>query len=215
MSDAKKSTHIAYRCPDCGTVTFGLVGEFALGYEMLRLKCSCGNSSLVFSKTQDKKIKLSVPCALCRDSHSYVISPSVFFERDIFSFNCPYANIDTCFIGEKEKIDGLIIKNEEDLRKIIANMGGEDLSDIQPTDVDEEDSLVDPEAYDTIRFMVKSLEEEGKVDCPCHCGIYDLRYAPGGIQVFCPECGAAKFFDCRSASAAIDYVTDTDFIELT
>ena len=215
MSDVNKSTHIAYRCPECGSVVFGLVGEFALGYEMLRLKCGCGESALVFSKTQDKKIKLSVPCAICKDSHSYVISPSIFFGRDVFSFNCPYANVDTCFIGEKAKIDELLVKNEEALRALIAGMGGDELSDIQPKDVDEGDSLVDPEAYDTIRFMVKSLEEEDKVDCPCHSGLYDLRYAPGGIQVYCPDCGAAKFFDCRSVSAAIDYVTETDYIKLS
>ncbi|MBQ8381204.1 MAG: hypothetical protein IJY18_04845 [Clostridia bacterium] len=215
MSNVKKATHIAYRCPECGSAIFGLVGEFALGYEMLRLKCSCGEASLDISKTADNKLKLTVPCVLCKDTHSFVISPSIFFDRDVFSFNCPYANVDIAFIGDKEKIDGLLEENERSLRQIISNMGGEELSDIQPIDVDEEDALVDPMAYDIIRFMIKDLEAEGKVDCPCHSGSYDLRYAPGGIQVFCPECGATKFFPALSPSAAEDYVTEVTSVKLT
>ena len=72
--------------------------------------------------------------------------------------------------------------------------------------MDEDDVLPDAHVYDLIRFVVKDLEAEGKIDCPCHSGCYDLRYAPGGIQVFCPECGSTYFFPCASASAAEEYL---------
>ena len=204
---ATKHAHIAYRCPECGTVIFGLVSEFALGASMLRLKCDCGKSALDITPTRDKKIRLSVPCVLCRDNHNFVISPALFFERDIFLGGCPYSNLDVIFIGDKDKVDLAVEKNTKDLEKLIKDMEVETLEELQPEDMDEDEVLPDAQVYDLIRFVVKDLEAEGRIDCPCHSGNYDLRYAPGGIQVFCPECEATYFFSCASASAAEEYVT--------
>ena len=86
----------------------------------------------------------------------------------------------------------------------------ETLEELQPEDMDEEEILPDAQVYDLIRFVVKDLESEGLVDCPCHSGNYDLRYAPGGIQVFCPECEATYFFSCVSAAAAEEYLDITE-----
>ena len=40
-------------------------------------------------------------------------------------------------------------------------------------DMTEGEILPDPAVYDTLRFVVKDLEAEGKIDCPCHSGCYD------------------------------------------
>ena len=101
-------THVAYRCPDCGTVIYGFVGKFALSAGFLRLKCSCGKSAMDISVTYDGKVRLSVPCLFCKQNHNFVVSQSIFFERDLFLLNCPYANMDIAFIGEKEKIDSAL-----------------------------------------------------------------------------------------------------------
>ena len=208
-----KHTHIAYRCPECGTIVFGLVGEaIAHAASMLRLKCECGKSALDITPTQDKKIKLSVPCVLCRDNHNFVLSPALFFERELFTGGCPYSNLDIIFIGEKEKVDEALQKNTEALQKLIKDMEVETLEELQPEDMDEDEVLPDAQVYDLIRFVVKDLEADGKVDCPCHSGSYDLRYAPGGIQVYCTECEASHFFSCVSAAAAEDYLTVDEII---
>ena len=208
MTNKKRHTHIAYRCPECGTVIYGLVGEFALDANLMRLKCTaCEKTSLDIIPTNDKKIKLSVPCVLCKENHNYIVSPSLFFERETFLGGCPYADVDILFIGVKDKVDEAVSKNEKTLSKLIADMGAETLSDIQPMDMDEDEILPDAQVYDLIRFVVKDLESEGRVDCPCHRGNYDLRYAPGGIQVFCEDCGATYFFSAASAAAAEEYLT--------
>ena len=56
---ANLQTHIAYRCPDCGTVIYGFVGKFALSANLLRIKCSCGHSALDINITNDGKIRIS------------------------------------------------------------------------------------------------------------------------------------------------------------
>ena len=199
-------TTVAYRCPDCGTVIYGFVGQFALSAGLLRLKCSCGNSAMDISVSSDKKVRLSVPCIFCKQNHNYVVSQSIFFGRDVFLLNCPYSNMDICFIGQKEKTDEHIKRTGEELEKLLTDLEAESLKDIQPIDMDEEEVLPDPTVYDTMRFIVKELEYDGKIDCPCHSGSYDLRFCKEGIQVFCPECGASHIFDTRAEAASEEYL---------
>ena len=206
MAYVPQHNHVAYRCPECGDMIYGLVSPVMLASGMLRLKCSCGKSALDVSKTNDGKIRISAPCVYCRQNHSYVLSDSIFFERDIFLLNCPYSNMDIAFVGEKEKIDEAAVENEKALRKIITDMDGETLADIQPTDMSDEEILPDAAVYDCIRFIVKDLEAEGAVDCPCHGGSYDLRYAPDGIQVYCTDCGATYTFKCATPTMAEEYL---------
>ncbi len=206
-------THIAYRCPECGTTIYGFVGKFALSAGMLRLKCSCDKSFADISFTADEKVRISVPCLYCKQNHNYVVSQSIFFGREIFLLNCPYSNMDICFIGDKEQTDKEIQRTGEELERLLRDLESESLKDIQPIDVDEDEVLPDPTVYDAMRFLVKELEYDNKIDCPCHSGSYDLRFCKEGIQVFCPECGASHIFDTRAESASAEYL-DIDYLEL-
>ncbi len=201
-----KHTHIAYRCPDCGTLIYGLVGEFALNASMLRLKCSCGKSMLDISANRDKKLKVSIPCIICKENHSYILSPDIFFERDLFLLSCPYSGMEICFIGDRANIDAYSKENEKKIAKLLSDMGLDAIDDLQPMDMPDEEILPDASVYDLIRFTVKELEADGNIDCPCHRGTYDLRFAPGGIEVYCEDCGASYLFFCDSASAAEEYI---------
>ena len=204
---ANLQTHIAYRCPECGTLIYGFVGKFALSANLLRIKCSCGHSALDINITNDNKIRLSVPCLFCKQNHSFVVSQSIFFGRDIFLLNCPYANMDICFIGSKEKIDAEALRSGNELEKLLSDLEAESIKDMQPTDMEEDEILPDPAVYDTVRFLVKELECEGKIDCPCHSGEYDIRFSKEGIEVYCPECEARHTFHAASAAISEDYLS--------
>ena len=199
-------THVAYRCPHCGTTIYGFVGKFALKANMLRIKCSCGQSAMDITITNDDKIRLSVPCLFCAQNHNCVVSQSIFFERDLFLLGCPYSNMDICFIGEKENTDKELSRTANELERLLSDLEAENLSDIQPQDMEEDEILPDAQLYDVIRFVVKDLEAEGKVDCPCHRGSYELRFADGGIEVFCPDCNASELFTAPTLSASEDYI---------
>lgn len=211
---ANLQTHIAYRCPECGTVIYGFVGKFALSANLLRIKCSCGHSALDINITNDGKIRISAPCLFCKQNHNFVVSQSIFFERDLFLLNCPYANMDIAFIGDKEKIDSAIENANKELERLLVNLEAESVSDIQPTDLDEGDVLPDPVVYDRIHFLVTELTEEGRIDCPCHEGEYDVRFAPDGVQVYCKRCGATYTFNVDSEAASEAYVTSVDELTL-
>ena len=210
-----KQSFIAYRCPHCRYAVYGIVGEFALNAErLLKLKCTCGGGELVLQYTTDGKIRLTVPCLFCGTSHHYVVSPNVFFSGELFLLDCPYSHMDICFIGTKEQVDEAIEKSDEELNRLIQEMGMDSLSDLQSSpDVDPDQILTDAQIYDIMRFWVKELEADGAIDCPCHSGDYDLNISDDGIAVFCPVCGAEKVYPCESVNAALD-VLSTDHVYL-
>ena len=213
MAFIPKQRNIAYRCPGCGSAVIGLVGKFALHANMLRLKCSCGDEQSLDITMSDGKVRLSVPCLFCRQNHSYVVSEALFFENDRFLLNCPYSNLDIAIIGDEETVKQELERTEAELNMLMKNLEAEELSDIQPEDMPEAEILPDPAVYDTLRFVVKDLEAEGKLNCPCGKGPYDLRFTDGGMQVWCESCGATYDFSATSPTMAEEYL-DLDEIKL-
>ena len=203
-----KQRQIAYRCPECGNAVFGLIGRFAMKANLLRLKCDCDKSSaLDISYAGDGKIRLSVPCLFCKQNHSFVVSESIFFNRDKFLLNCPYSGMDIAFIGNEDVVVEELERTQKELERLLADLEAAELADIQPQDMNEDEILPDPAVYDTVRFIVKDLEAEGKVDCPCHDGTYELRFCDEGIQVYCEKCGASYTFHATSPSVTEEYLS--------
>ena len=213
MAIIPKGRNIAYRCPGCGMANVGLVGKFALHANMLRLKCTCEEeSSLDITIGSADKIRLSVPCLYCKQNHSYTISESLFFDKDRFLLNCPYSGMDIAFIGTEDSVNADLERTGEELNELMKNLEAEELSDIQPQEMSEAEILPDPAVYDTLRFVVKDLEAEGKVHCPCGDGRYDLRFIEGGLQVWCDNCGASYNFSAMTPTIAEEYLSIEEII---
>jgi hypothetical protein len=202
-----KQSYLAYRCPHCGFTIYGLVGQFALSADMIKLKCQCGGAELVINYTADKKLRLSVPCLFCGQNHNYVVSQNVFFGQELFLLSCPYTNMDICFIGDKEHVDEAVEKSEEELNKLFEEMKVESLDDLHSSeDVNPDQIISDAQVYDIVRFLVKELEADDAIDCPCHSGKYEFNVTDEGICVFCPICGAEHIFPADSVSAAEEFL---------
>ena len=203
-----KKRNIAYRCPDCGSAVIGLVGKFALSADLLRLKCTCPDAAAMdISATSDKRIRLSVPCLFCKQNHGFTVSENVFFDRELFLLNCPYSGMDIAFIGSEEEINGELARTEREIERLMASLGAEELADIQPQDMNEDEILPDPAVYDTLKFLVRDLEDDGKLTCPCGDGKYDLRFCDGGVQVYCEKCGATYTFHAMTPTIAEEYLS--------
>ena len=85
-----KQTTIAYRCPKCGAGVMSVVGLFSLSGDMVKLKCTCGESEMqAVLRREDKQIRLTVPCIFCNKPHTYNVSESLFFGKEIFLLPCP------------------------------------------------------------------------------------------------------------------------------
>ncbi len=206
-----KKTHIAYRCPSCGSGVRGLCGDFALaGGRLLRLRCPCGQSHLEVAPAGDGKLLLTVPCLLCGTAHRFRISESLFYGRDLFLLNCAYSDLDVAFIGDEERVSAALDENEGKLRTMFADAG---IAALSANTEEERPTLPDVGVLDIIRFLVRELEADGEIDCPCGNGEYDLELCPDGVRVFCQNCGGEHLFPVSSEEAAQAFLM-TDHITL-
>lgn len=203
---SKRVNHIAYRCPDCATVTVGLLGTAEMLGDLVRLKCECGKSALEVKKERDGRIFVGVPCVYCKDEHGFKLSPDILGRGDVTKLSCPFSGMDIAFIGDGEAIKPEIDRSADELSRILMAFEADDVSDIQPHEVGEAECPPDPAIYDTINFVVRDLERAGAIKCPCNSGQYDLRFTDTGMQLYCEVCGASHDFHCMSASVAEEYL---------
>lgn len=215
MNNNSKKRFITYRCPECYGATTGIVGKFASRGGMIRLKCDCDKgSSLDIEAAVGGKVKLTVPCIFCKQSHSYTVTEGLFIDRDAFRLSCPYSGMDIAFLGDEDSINEDLSRTEKEIAQLLGGLEAEDISDIQPTDMNDDEILPDPAVYDTLRFLVKDLEEEGRIKCLCDNGKYDLRFTSEGVQVYCENCGGSFDFKAMSVTMAEEYLS-LDELKLT
>ena len=129
-----RETTVGYHCPRCGLSILNKINIFSMEGNLIKMKCLCGGSELVAQSMKNGKFKLTVPCILCPNSHSYTLSSKTFFEKEIFSFTCKFTAIDICFIGRSDKVFAAIKKNEEELMKTFAAYADENGGEYEEED---------------------------------------------------------------------------------
>ncbi len=198
-----KRITVAYRCPHCGMWVTGMVGMFSLSADMLRLKCPCGESEATMVYTAEKKIRMTIPCFLCPQPHSFTVSSGMFFERGIFALPCAYSGIDICFIGAEDKVSQA---TEESDSELIELMGEEsDYSEFtKARDAASSGFLSDPQILDIVNFVIRDLDEAGEITCKCPPdeGCYYVDVIDEGIVVKCENCGACATVPVSSTITA-------------
>ncbi len=198
----KKETTVAYRCPSCGAGVMSLVGAFALSADMIRLKCSCGGSEMTILYTKDKKVRLTVPCLFCTTPHHFMVSGNMFFGRELFTFGCPYTGLDICFIGGRGAVGKALEESEKELLELLGETDPEEFTKLQ------RDPLPDPQVFDIVNFVVRDLEDDGKIDCFCTAkeppeeGDYRVSIEESSVRVICAKCGASAEFPADSIASA-------------
>ena len=200
-----KKTTVGYRCPHCGAGVISVASMLSLGADMLKLKCDCGESelSLVFSK--DGLVRLSVPCILCPNPHTFTVRKSLFFEKDLFCLPCPYSDLNLCMIGDTNLVKAELSRTELELMQIMEENGIESFAALHREDGCEE--LPDPEIRDIVMFVIKELDADGKILCRCEekpeeGGSYDVEVGADRVRVVCRNCGAERTIPTDSYLAA-------------
>lgn len=200
-----KQTTVGYRCPHCGAGVLSVVGMLSLGADMLKLKCDCGESELSLVFTKDGLVRLSVPCILCPNPHTYTVRRSLFFEKELFCLPCPYSDLNVCMIGDKNLVKAELSRTELELLQILEESGVDSFAALHKSLGEEE--LPDPEIRDIVTFVISELDEEGKILCKCEArpeeeGSYDVEIACDHVRVTCKRCGATRSIPTDSYLAA-------------
>lgn len=218
----EKRTTVAYRCPDCGGGIMTAVGLFNLSADMVKLKCTCGKSELKIVYNRDGTVRLTVPCLICSQPHTFTVNSSLFFSDELFVLPCPYSDINIAFMGEMNQVKAELARTELELLDMLEENG---ITDFSALHGDEQD-LPDPQILDIILFVIDDLDAEGKIYCRCHPDpaegkISDTDYGEGneeespsqesryeaeiteeGIKLTCRICGASTVIPTDSMLSA-------------
>ena len=194
-------TTVAYRCPECASGVKSIVGIFSLSADMLKLKCPCGDSSMTIKRTNDDKIRLSVPCLVCRRDHEFIVSRELFFKNELFELPCSLSGFSLAFIGNGDDVSEALKRSDEELLAVLKEAGAESL-DIFKEQPDSAKELPFAEVHDIVRFIVKELEEENAIRCLCSEGDYDVELFDDNVCVFCRNCGAKQYISTASLAEA-------------
>lgn len=194
----KKQTTIAYRCTKCGAGVMSVLDVFTLSAPMIKLKCDCGGSEMTIVKQNDGKIRLNVPCIICPKPHSFLVSSKVLFDKDEFFLQCPYSDINICFLGEMEHVKANLAKSEYELIKLMEENGIGDFSSFRGANEHDPDEALDSEQAQNVIFVLSELEAENKIYCKCeHTSEvdeekYGYEVHADGVLVQCRDCGAKR-----------------------
>lgn len=201
--ETKKST-VAYRCPVCGGGVMSVVDTFRLSADMVKLKCECGGSEMVMVKTGDGKVRFTVPCMLCPKPHNFTVSTNLFFDKELFVLPCPYSDLNVAMMGESNHVKAELSRTELKLLDMLEESG------VQSLDVfHSEQYLTDPQVLEIVSYMIKELDEEGKIYCGCpdgEEGDYELEMTAEGLKVSCRRCGASKTVPTNSLIQANEFL---------
>ncbi len=185
----KKAT-VAYRCPKCGKAVLGMVGIFSLSADMLKVKCECGGSEMIITTSSEGKIRLTLPCIVCPNPHTYLISKNILFSENIFIIPCSYSGIDIAFLGLPDKVSDALESQAQTLNRILEENGLDSFESLK------EDEKWDETQYsqveDVIRFMLCELDDEKKITCRCHengdIPYYNFQVLSERVRIFCECC---------------------------
>lgn len=214
----EKRTTVAYRCPDCGAGILSAVGLFNLSADMVKLKCTCGESELKIVYDRDGTVRLTVPCLICSQPHTFTVRSTLFFSDELFVLPCPYSDINICFTGEMNRVKAELARTELELLDMLEENG---ITDFSALHGDERD-LGDPQILDIVLFVIDDLDAEGKIYCRCHpdpalsdgdtaAGFgewdeeesrYEAEVTDEGIKLTCRHCGASRTIPTDSMLSA-------------
>ena len=207
-----KQSTVAYRCPACGGGVMSVVDAFRLSADMVKLKCTCGESEMTMVRTGDKKVRFTVPCMLCPKPHSFTVSENLLFDKELFTLPCPYSDINVAVMGETNHVKAELSRTELELLDLLEKSGIESFEALHG-----EQFLTDPQILEIITYMIKELDEEGKIYCKCPedtDGDYELELLKEGLKITCKRCGASKIISTSSLIEAHEFITvDSLFLE--
>ena len=198
-----KQTTVAYRCPHCGAGVMSAVNVFTLGADMVKLKCTCGRSEMTVVSGGDGKIRLTVPCLVCPKPHLFTLNASLFYGKELFTMQCPYAGeLTLAMFGEVERVKAELARTELELLDLMEKNGINNPEELREA----EEMLPDPQILDIVMFVIHDMDAEGKIYCKCepteNGRQYEAEINHNGVRVTCKKCAATRLIPTDSNLSA-------------
>lgn len=201
-----KQTTVAYRCPHCGGGVMSAVNPFLLKGSMVRLKCECGKSFLEIQPATEGKVRITAPCMICPKPHHFTVTENIFYGQELFLLPCPYTDVNICIMGEINHVKAELARTELELLDLMEEHGIDSFASLHR---EAEEVVSDPQVVEIVMYVIRDLDEEGKITCRCAKGEeheYDAELTREGVKVSCPKCGAKKVIPTDSLVQAHEFL---------
>ena len=205
-----QTTAIAYICPSCGASVIKDINIFSLSGG-LDIPCRCGEK-LQMKITPERKVHLTVPCIACPENHTTRLSSASFFNRELFTVQCPYTALDICFIGNHEKVKKALADNKKYLEETFRQQEGEEFED----DVLKEmyDRYDNPMVMNDVLLLIRDFITEHKIECDCNSmDKLAIDIARDHLKLSCAGCGKSREIRALTEND-VTYLCEIDKIEL-
>ena len=120
---------------------------------------------------------------------------------------CPYTGINVAVLGELNLVKAELARSELELLDLMEKSGVSDFSALRKAESGE---LSDPQIDEIILYVIKELDEEGKIYCKCgeheRKREYDVEMQEDGILVTCKRCGASRLIPTDSHLGAYAFL---------
>ena len=172
----KMTQSAAYICASCGKFIYRDFEIFSLTSALpYHINCTSRCKSGAVISDRGDKYSVSYVCPFCGETHEYSIKKTMFWKTDLFSFDCPFAEMSVFFIGDKKKI-------EKELQ-------------LQADELEELDELASETADASMYYIIVAVKEKylhGKI--LCHCGSQDVAMDINGdsLVIRCKSCNSEK-----------------------
>jgi len=185
----------AYRCPNCGEISFGDFSLFELsGTKGVSIQCKCGQSSLLIAPENKNNFIVAVQCIVCDETHKFSLPFQSLAKKDCTEFACPNVMVGLVFIGGTEAVHSAVVRNEHYIEEVIAACGLEHTG---------KNGVTMLKALDKIQ----SLSDEEKLYCECGSNMIDVEVREDDLILECCLCGA-------SVTLTADVIRNSDFTHL-
>lgn len=111
---------VAVRCMDCGLFHIENITLFHLyKSDAYGMNCECGKDIIKLRSRECKAFHVSIPCDICSKPHLFTFTSRQVLTEKIKILECPTSRAELAFIGNKQLVEEVVRKYENDLRELI------------------------------------------------------------------------------------------------
>lgn len=175
LQDPKRT--IGFICPSCRQAVILERSAFQLAASHSKLECPCHASCLEVELVNDK-VKLTVPCLFCEQSHTVTCSAHAFLREKTIAFSCGASGLDCCYVGENQAVYAAMRRLEETVDELEEEAGS---SGMFLNDVVMEEMLSE----------VRDIAQREGISCTCGSKEWSLKVNYSSVELICSHCGGA------------------------
>ncbi|MDI6601623.1 MAG: hypothetical protein QME46_07555 [Thermoanaerobacteraceae bacterium] len=175
----------AFRCFECGRLTFGSITPFRLmGEQSMMFPCECGKSLATITEAGKMLYNITVPCIACGGYHTFTIDKKMWL-KPLNILTCPKTNYKICFLGKEQDVLKSIEDYEAELNQAL-------------TDLNFDNYFKNNEVMFEAINRLHEIAEKGNLYCTCGNDNIDVLLKPEGIELLCRKCLARGFIYAES-----------------